>query len=120
MLLLVTYKPYGQIESPFRVNVPAPGTSLGKSIEKRIGQIENKLDVFAENQGDWLVYNADGEMDELVEFFELYEKVKISYVNVFYRIPPNKEELAQMKQQVQVKMKELAALPQGAINIYVE
>ncbi len=39
--------------------------SLGKSVEKRIGQIENKLDVFAENEGQFLVYDVEsGEMDE--------------------------------------------------------
>ena len=40
-------------------------TALGKAVEKRIGQIQNKLDVFAENEGEWLVYNPeDGSMDE--------------------------------------------------------
>tara|TARA_Y100000593_G_scaffold2733_2_gene5504 strand:+ start:645 stop:2180 length:1536 start_codon:yes stop_codon:yes gene_type:complete len=39
-------------------------TSIGKAIETRIGQIQNKLDVFAENEGQFLVYNPDGTMDE--------------------------------------------------------
>jgi hypothetical protein len=51
----------------------------------------------------------EGEHEEVLELFELYEKIKISYVNVFYRIPPNEEQLKAIQQQVQVKMKEMAA-----------
>ena len=40
-------------------------SALGKAVEQRIGQIQNKLDVFAENEGEFLVYNPeDGSMDE--------------------------------------------------------
>mgnify|MGYP003660090449 FL=1 len=49
----------------------------------------------------------EGERDELVEFYEVYEKIKVSYVNVFYRreLPP--EQLEQIQQQVQVRMQEM-------------
>tara|TARA_Y100000593_G_scaffold75165_1_gene138624 strand:+ start:2632 stop:4935 length:2304 start_codon:yes stop_codon:yes gene_type:complete len=50
---------------------------------------------------------ARGEMDELCEFFEVYEKIKISYVNVFLRIPPNKETLDEIKKQCDVMLKEM-------------
>ena len=50
-----------------------------------------------------------GESDSLLEFFELYEKIKVSYVNVFYRVPPDKEVLAEISQRVKVRMKELKA-----------
>ena len=52
---------------------------------------------------------ADGKMDDLVEFFEVYEKVKVSYMNVFYRIPPNKKQLMELKKQCDVMVKELSA-----------
>tara|TARA_R100000458_G_scaffold58284_1_gene65987 strand:- start:2493 stop:4802 length:2310 start_codon:yes stop_codon:yes gene_type:complete len=52
---------------------------------------------------------ADGEMDELVEFFEVYERIKILYVNLFYRIPPTKEQLDQMKRQCDVMVQEMQA-----------
>jgi len=52
---------------------------------------------------------SDGELDELIEFFEMYEKIKISYMNVFYQIPPSEEELAQIKKQVQVQLQEMQA-----------
>ena len=62
-------------------------------------------DVTSDDQG----YTADGETDTLIEFFEVYEKLKIPHMNVFYRVPPTPEQLQQMQQQVQVKMKEMAA-----------
>ena len=52
---------------------------------------------------------SDGTLDELVEFFEMYEKIKVSYVNVFYQIPPSEEELNQIKEQVKVQMQEMQA-----------
>tara|TARA_R110002020_G_scaffold83191_1_gene206101 strand:- start:2363 stop:4666 length:2304 start_codon:yes stop_codon:yes gene_type:complete len=52
---------------------------------------------------------ARGEMDNLCEFFEVYEKIKISYVNVFYKIPPSPETLEQIKNQCQVMLQEMQA-----------
>jgi hypothetical protein len=49
---------------------------------------------------------AKGEQDQLVEFFEVYEKIKVAYINFFYRIPPTKEALAQISQQCAVMVEE--------------
>jgi len=49
------------------------------------------------------------ENDELLDFYELYEKVKVAYMNVFYKLPPDPEVLKQIQQQVQVKMQEMQA-----------
>ena len=49
---------------------------------------------------------AKGEQDQLVEFFEVYEKIKVAYINFFYRIPPTKEALAQINQQCAVMVEE--------------
>ena len=51
----------------------------------------------------------EGERDELVEFFEVYEKIKVSYVNVFYRRELTPEQLQEIEQQVQVRMQEMQA-----------
>ena len=51
----------------------------------------------------------DGERDEPVEFFELYEKVKIKYVNVFYQKPLTPEVLKEIEQQVSIRMQEMKA-----------
>ena len=51
--------------------------------------------------------NPDGSTDELCEFFEVYEKVKVSYINLFYRIPPSKEVLEQLAKQCEVQVAEM-------------
>ena len=48
-----------------------------------------------------------GEHDELIEYMELYEKVKIKYMNVFYRKPLDKKKLIELKNQVEVHILEL-------------
>ncbi|QDP60876.1 MAG: putative portal protein [Prokaryotic dsDNA virus sp.] len=53
--------------------------------------------------------DKDGARDDVVEFFETYEKIKIKYVNVFYQQPLTKEVLQQIQQQVKVQMQEMAS-----------
>ena len=48
-------------------------------------------------------------MDQLIELFEVYEKVKMSYISLFYRIPPDQETLKQLKQQCDVMVQEMQA-----------
>tara|TARA_Y100000593_G_scaffold7751_1_gene14419 strand:- start:2418 stop:4682 length:2265 start_codon:yes stop_codon:yes gene_type:complete len=45
--------------------------------------------------------------NELVEFFECYEKVKMPFVNVFYRIPPDKSVINQIKEQAQMEVQKM-------------
>jgi len=47
--------------------------------------------------------------EKLLEYFECYEKVKLPYVNVFYRILPDESILQQLQQQVEVYIQELQA-----------
>tara|TARA_Y100001963_G_scaffold135158_1_gene196483 strand:- start:844 stop:3123 length:2280 start_codon:yes stop_codon:yes gene_type:complete len=65
--------------------------------------------------------------DEVVEFFELYEKEMIAYRNVFMKIPPNPEvmqqiqqqaqqQVARMQQEMQVAMKEKSLQMQQAVE----
>lgn len=51
--------------------------------------------------------NNDGDDDEVQEYFELYEKIKVPYINVFYKKMPDAEQLRIIKQQVEVKMREM-------------
>jgi len=50
-----------------------------------------------------------GENDDILELFELFEKIQVEYMNVFYKIPVDEEKLKQIQQQVQVKLQEMAA-----------
>jgi hypothetical protein len=51
-------------------------------------------------------YDEKGEDDPLVDYFEVYEKVKIAYYNVFYKKPLDPAQLKELKQRLQVRMQE--------------
>ena len=48
-----------------------------------------------------------GEHDELLDYFELYEKVKVPFVNVFMRAPINPEVMKEMKKSVDNQIESL-------------
>ena len=50
---------------------------------------------------------STGEDDKLLELFELFEKIKVEYVNVFYKVPVSQKELKSIQQQVAVKVSEM-------------
>ena len=77
--------------------------------ERALADKEQKLFLKGDPTGEDMGIGITGEHEPTIELFELYEKIKVSYVNVFYRIPPNKKQLQAIKQQVQVKMKEMAS-----------
>ena len=65
--------------------------------------------------------------NELLEFYELYEKEKVPYVNVFYSVPPDKEKLQMIqtrakqavdkrKAEMQVELKEQTMELQNAVQ----
>ena len=47
-----------------------------------------------------------GENDELIEYFELYEKVRVAHINVFYRKPPDKKTISQIKKIVEAEIQQ--------------
>tara|TARA_Y100001938_G_scaffold150108_1_gene239655 strand:- start:2276 stop:4558 length:2283 start_codon:yes stop_codon:yes gene_type:complete len=49
----------------------------------------------------------DEEDNDLIEFFEVYEKEKIPYMNVFYRVPPNQKVLKQIAQKAEIEVKKM-------------
>ena len=76
--------------------------------ERPLGDDTQKLFMHNDhNEQNSFGVTAKGEMEELVEFFETYEKVKVSYVNLFYRIPPSQEELKAIQQQAEVMVMEM-------------
>ena len=77
--------------------------------ERSISDKEQKLFLRDDSTAEDMGIDSSGEHESTLELFELYEKIKISYMNVFYRIPPNKEQLKAIQQQVQVRMKEMAS-----------
>jgi len=76
---------------------------------RSVGDDDQKLFAYNDTQDeDWAI-KPTGEMDQLVEFFEIYEKIKMSYISLFYRIPPDPEQLKQLKQQCDVMVQEMQA-----------
>jgi len=56
---------------------------------------------------EYEAYTLEGEQDELLDFYEVYTKEKIAFVNVFMQQPPTSEEIAQIKQQAEEQSKSL-------------
>ena len=52
-------------------------------------------------------YDSDGKEDPLVEYYEMYEKVKVPFINVFYQVPPEPAKLQQAQQQVQMQIEKM-------------
>ena len=48
----------------------------------------------------------EAEDDQILSYYECYQKIKIPYVNVFIKIPPSEEELAEINQLVSVQLEE--------------
>jgi hypothetical protein len=72
-----------------------------------LGTGDQKMFLYDDDSMDDVGITSEGEQEPLIEFFEVYEKIKIAYMNVFYRIPPSPEELQAIQEQVQVRMKEM-------------
>ena len=46
-------------------------------------------------------YKLDGEQDEILDFYEVYTKEKVPYVNMWIKTPPSKKEMKKITEQAQ-------------------
>tara|TARA_R100000656_G_scaffold84031_1_gene61358 strand:+ start:1238 stop:3529 length:2292 start_codon:yes stop_codon:yes gene_type:complete len=69
---------------------------------------ENQHDFYSDDSDILAIDPKEGKEDVVQEYFELYEKIKVPFINVFYRIPPDEKQLEQINSMVQVKMQEMA------------
>jgi len=74
--------------------------------EKSIGSYQKDFSYKDIDESESVDPNT-GETDKLLEYFEVFEKHKVPYVNVFYKVPPNEQVISQIREQVEVKLKEL-------------
>ena len=74
--------------------------------EKALGKYHKDFG-YKDIAGQESVDPEKGERDELLEFFEVYEKIKVPYVNVFYVKPPDEKQVEQIKKQVEVAILEM-------------
>ena len=73
------------------------------------GDTDQKLFLYNDStEQSSMAITPEGEQEDLLEFFEVYEKIKVSYISMFYRIPPDKNQLAEMKKQCDVMVQEMA------------
>jgi hypothetical protein len=54
-------------------------------------------------------FDVEGEDDPLIDYYEVYEKIKDPYVNVFYKTEPTEEQQEAIAQQIEVQMREFIA-----------
>jgi hypothetical protein len=52
---------------------------------------------------------TEGEQDPLMEFFEVWEKVKVKYCNVFYRVPQDPEAMKQAQEKAAQQLADMQA-----------
>ena len=72
--------------------------------------LDDETHDFYQDDNDILSIDPEeGHEEEVQEYFELYERIKVPFINVFYRMMPNKEQLKQMAEQAKVKMKEMSS-----------
>ena len=77
---------------------------------RRLGDPEQKLFAFNDTtESTAHAVDPSGKEDDLAEYFEIYEKIKVSYISVFYRIPPPPEVIKQIQEQAQVMVQEMQA-----------
>jgi len=58
------------------------------------------------NENIVTAFKKDGEDDEILSFFETYSKIKVPLYNLTVKVPPTKQELAQIQETVKVAMTE--------------
>ena len=64
-------------------------------------------DILDESTTDILDMEDTGRED-LIEYYELFEKEQMLYVNMFYKVPLNPQVIKKIKSQVQIKVQELS------------
>tara|TARA_Y100000593_G_scaffold30748_1_gene60895 strand:- start:787 stop:3090 length:2304 start_codon:yes stop_codon:yes gene_type:complete len=75
--------------------------------EKSTGNYQKDFDYKDIDSSESIDPNST-EQGKLLEYFEFYEKEKVPYVNVFYKVPPDEKTIQMIKQQVAVTIKELS------------
>jgi hypothetical protein len=84
--------------------VRATGSVESKQYSQRdIHEAENILPGDVENEA----YTLEGEQDEILDFYEVYTKEQVPFVNVFRKQPPTKQELQQIEEQASLEVQKL-------------
>ncbi len=83
----------------------ASGDTIGNYSYSQTGSNDSKV----VHTGDINhTYTPEAEEDELINYYENYSKVKVSFVNVFLQIQPSEADLAEIKKSVDVQVQEFS------------
>ena len=85
----------------------ANSDSAGENNYSNRDALETDLIFPADSAGD--SYDSKGQEDTIIDYYECYSKESIEYINVFVNIPPSPAEMEQIKQQVEVDLKDFEA-----------
>jgi len=87
-----------------------------KKIVRATGSIESKQYSFRDVHESEVIqpgdvenesYTLEGEQDDVLDFYEVYSKEQVAFVNVWVKQPPTPEELAMIQEQAQQQTKTL-------------
>tara|TARA_R100000808_G_C2150339_1_gene159080 strand:- start:1042 stop:3312 length:2271 start_codon:yes stop_codon:yes gene_type:complete len=94
-------------DSKRKIMAASSNTESYENYSEKATDLEQHDFHYKEMDGNSSIY-SDKE-SELVELFEMYEKEKVPYVNVFYKVPPNKEVIANIKEQAAKQTEDMKA-----------
>ena len=81
-------------------------TSVGSEFGGSYSQRDTSISNVTQPEDVVSSYTPKGEDDDIIAYYENYNKVKVPFVNVFINVPPTDEEMEQIKQSVDVQVQE--------------
>ena len=94
-------------DSKRKIMAASSNTESYENYSEKAADIEQHEFQYKEMNSNNSIYSE--KENELVEFFEMYEKEKIPYVNVFYKVPPDKKVIANIKKQAAKQTEDMRA-----------
>jgi len=101
-------------DSKRKIMAASSNESEYDNYSEKATDIDQKDFGYKDMSGDSSLYSD--EEKELIEFFEMYEKEKVPYINLFYKVPPNKEKISQIESQSKVMIEKQKAEMQVKIK----
>ena len=68
----------------------------------------HESEVIQSGDVEFEAYTLEGEQDEILDFYEVYTKEKVPFVNVWLRQPPTEKELLQIKEEAKAQAELMA------------
>ena len=89
-----------------KINKAASDRDDEISYSEKSFELQKNFD-YKDISGSESVNPSDGETDILLEYYELFEKIKVKFMNVFYHIPPEEKVMVQIQKEVEAQIMEM-------------